>query len=202
MLPSEIPKFPTDPPVRGFLGVWDFSSFTTPSLGWVSVLNSLSLFLYFIFCPTSFQRQWAGFLGTWCPLPVLRSCFVEFSQCSNDPSMNLWGQSGLPVLLLHHLRTALSDSFYFKDNSTQEYIKLTYLTEVKWPLLQGRFVDRGTLSSSCLLNYLSCKWAFVCCLCVLKKKWLKARPIIDMIFITKGELYYLFAWYHFQSYSF
>ena len=33
-------------------------------------------FLSFIFCPTSFQRQWAAFLGAWCSLLVIRSCFV------------------------------------------------------------------------------------------------------------------------------
>ena len=37
-----------------------------------------------IFCPTSFQREWAAFLGAWCPLPALRSCFVEVGQRSND----------------------------------------------------------------------------------------------------------------------
>ena len=52
-------------------------------------LTLLSLFLSFIFCPTSFWRQWAAFLGALCPLPAFRSCFVVFSQCSNDLSMNL-----------------------------------------------------------------------------------------------------------------
>ena len=37
------------------------------------------LFLSFIFCPTSFQREWVAFLGAWCPLPTFRSCFVEFA---------------------------------------------------------------------------------------------------------------------------
>ena len=55
-------------------------------------LTLLSLFLSFIFCPTSFLRQWAAFLGAWCPLPVFRSCFVEFGQHSNVVSMNLWGE--------------------------------------------------------------------------------------------------------------
>ena len=51
----------------------------------------LSLLLSFIFCHTSFWIQWAAFLVTWCPPPVFRSCFVEFAQCSNGLSMNLWG---------------------------------------------------------------------------------------------------------------
>jgi len=56
----------------------------------------LSLFLSFIFCPTSFPREWAVFLGAWCPLPAIRSCFVEFSQCSNDLLMNLWRRKWSP----------------------------------------------------------------------------------------------------------
>ena len=49
-----------------------------------------------IFCPTSFQRDWAVFLGTWCPLPAFRSCFVEFAQRSNNLSMNFWGRKWSP----------------------------------------------------------------------------------------------------------
>ena len=52
-------------------------------------LTLLSLFLSFIFCPTSFQREWAAFWGAWCPLPVFRSFFVEVAQHSNDLLMNL-----------------------------------------------------------------------------------------------------------------
>ena len=68
----------------------NFSSFTAPSL------TLLSLFLSFMFCPTSFQRQWAAFLGAWCPLPALRSCFVEFPQHSNDLSINFLGRKWYP----------------------------------------------------------------------------------------------------------
>ena len=59
-------------------------------------LTPFSLFLSFIFCSTSFQRQWAAFLGAWCPLPVFRHCFVVLAQCSNDLSMNLWGRKWSP----------------------------------------------------------------------------------------------------------
>ena len=52
-------------------------------------LTFLSLFLSFIFCPTSFQREWAAFLGAWCPLPAFRSCFVEVAQHSDNLLMNL-----------------------------------------------------------------------------------------------------------------
>ena len=92
-----------------FLVFGNFSLFLRlPSWDGSPSLPLLSLFLSFIFCPISFWRQWAAFLGTWCPLPVFRTCFVEFAQHSNVLSMNFWGESGLPVLFLHHLRTALS----------------------------------------------------------------------------------------------
>ena len=79
---------------EGFLVFGNFFSFTTPSPGRVSIPNSLSLFLYFIFSPT--QRQWAPFLGAWCPLPAFRSCFVEFAQLSNVLLMNLLGRKWSP----------------------------------------------------------------------------------------------------------
>jgi len=89
ILPSEIPKLPTDPPVR------EFPLLRLPPQDGYLYLTLLSLFLSFIkdiFCPTSFQRQWAAFLGAWCPLPAFRSCLVVFAQHSNDLSMNLWGR--------------------------------------------------------------------------------------------------------------
>ena len=63
-------------------------------------LTLLSLFLSFIFCPTSFRRQWAAFLDVWCPPPTFRSCFVEFTQPSDDLSMNLWGRKWSPRPIL------------------------------------------------------------------------------------------------------
>ena len=52
--------------------------------------------LSFIFCPTSFQREWTAFLGAWYPTPVFRSCFVEVAQNSNDLLMNLLGRKWSP----------------------------------------------------------------------------------------------------------
>ena len=59
-------------------------------------LTILSLFLFFIFCPTSFQREWAAFLGAWFALPAFRSCFVKVAQRSNDLLMNLLGRKWSP----------------------------------------------------------------------------------------------------------
>ena len=80
----------------GFLLFGSFSSFTTPSQGQVSIPNSLSLFSSFIFCPTSFSREWAVFLGDWCPLTAFRSCFVGVAQHSNDLLVNLWQRKWFP----------------------------------------------------------------------------------------------------------
>ena len=59
-------------------------------------LTLLSLLLSFIFCLTSFKREWTAFLGAWCPLPAFRSCFVEVDQRPNDLLMNLWGRKLSP----------------------------------------------------------------------------------------------------------
>ena len=70
--------------------------FKTSFPGQSSVPTSfVSFFVFYIF-PTSFWRQWAAFLGAWCPLPAFRSCFVEFTQCLNVILMNLWGRKWSP----------------------------------------------------------------------------------------------------------
>ena len=89
MLPSEIQKLPPDLPVRGFPGVWKLPLLWLPSWDRSPPLALLSLFLSFIFCPTSFWRWWAAFLGAQCPLLAIRSCFVEFAQHSTVLLMNL-----------------------------------------------------------------------------------------------------------------
>ena len=78
------------------------SSPQLPPQGWSPSLTLLSLFLSFIFYSTSFRREWAAFLGAWCPPSVFRSCFVEVAQRSNDLLMNLWRikWSLHPILLL------------------------------------------------------------------------------------------------------
>ena len=67
-------------------------------------LTLLSLFWSFIFFPSSFQRR-AAFLCAWCPPPAEVVLWKLLSI-----QMVFWwicvGESGLPVLFLHHLRTA------------------------------------------------------------------------------------------------
>ena len=62
-LPSEIRKLPPDLLVRGFPGVWKLPLLRLTSRDGSLSLTLLSLFSSFIFCPTSFRRQWAAFLG-------------------------------------------------------------------------------------------------------------------------------------------
>ena len=107
MLPSEFPRLTTDSPVRVFPGVWKLLSFLRLlSREGAPSLPLLSLFLSFIFFPTSFQRQW-----------LLFSVPDVFCQPSEVVLWNLlsiqiffwWicgGESGLPILFLRHLRTA------------------------------------------------------------------------------------------------
>ena len=83
--------------VRVFPGVWKLLYFLRlPSPDESLSLPLLSLFLYVTFFPTSFQSQWAAFLGAWCPLPTFRSSFVAFTQRSNVLLMNLLGRKCSP----------------------------------------------------------------------------------------------------------
>ena len=93
---------------EGFLVFGNFS-FVTPSPGQVSIPNSfVSLFVFYVY-PTSFWKEWAGFLDACCSLPAFKSCFVEIAQNSNDLLMNLWGRKWCTILFLHHLRTLPMD---------------------------------------------------------------------------------------------
>ena len=79
MLPSEISKTPHRPTSERVS--WCLE--TSPLLGLLPregspSLTLLSLFLSFIFCPASFRRHWAAFLGASCPPPVFRWSFDEF----------------------------------------------------------------------------------------------------------------------------
>ena len=75
-----------------FLLCGNFSSFMSPSPGQVSIPSLFLCFFVFYICPTSFWREWAPFLGIWCPLPAFRSCFVEVAQHSNELLMNVFGR--------------------------------------------------------------------------------------------------------------
>ena len=88
-LPSVIRKLPPDPPAQGFPGDWKLPPLRLPSREGSPSLALLSLFLSSLFCPTSFRRQWAAFLGALCPQVAIRSCFVKFALRSIVLWMNL-----------------------------------------------------------------------------------------------------------------
>ena len=102
----QIPKLPTDPPMRGFPTVWKPPSRLPPQDGSLS-LTLFSLFVFYILSFLILKRMCA-LSGCLTPSGAFRSCFVEVAQHSNDLLMNLWGESGLPVLFLCHLGTALN----------------------------------------------------------------------------------------------
>ena len=88
---------PTDSPVKGFPILWKllFLHDSPPRTGLHPYIFCLCFHLLY-FCPISFQRDWAAFLGAWCPLPGFRVCFVEVAWYSNDLYMNLWGRKWSP----------------------------------------------------------------------------------------------------------
>ena len=78
LLPSVIPKLPLMPTVRRFSIAWKLLLFhnSLPRTALHPYLKSFVFIFIFIFCPTSFWRDWFTFLGIWDPLPVF-SYFVE-----------------------------------------------------------------------------------------------------------------------------
>ena len=60
-------------------------------VSWLGKLVSVFCWveLYFF---SLLSKSWVAFLGAWCPLPAIRSCFVEFTRCLNALLMNLWGR--------------------------------------------------------------------------------------------------------------
>ena len=90
MLPSEIPSFPQIWQWEGFPLFGNFSSFTNLSPGWVSFA---SLFVCYILSYL-FSNRIDCLSG--CPLPVFRSCFMEFLQHSHDLLMNFGGEKWSP----------------------------------------------------------------------------------------------------------
>ena len=113
-LPSKIQKTSPRPASERVSWCLETSSIKTPFPGRVSVPSSF-VSLSFIFCPTSFRRQWAAFLGTCCPQLPIRSCFVKFAL----RWIVLWwicrGESGLPSLFLRHLGSSPVVNFYSSD---------------------------------------------------------------------------------------
>ena len=90
---------------EGFLVFGNFSSFRTPSLGWVSIPNSfVSLFIFYILSYLLSKT-----------MGCLSGCLVSSASVQKllwnllSVQMFFWwiyqGESGFPILFLHHLRT-------------------------------------------------------------------------------------------------
>ena len=106
MLPSEIPKLPTDPPVRGFPGVWKLLLFhdSLPGMGLHPYLFCLSFYLlYFVLPP--FEDSGLPF---WVPGVLCQCSEVVLWNLLSVQMTFRWicrGEGGLPVLFLCHLGT-------------------------------------------------------------------------------------------------
>ena len=98
-----------------FLLFGNFSYIMSPSPGQVFIPKFLSFFLSFIFCPTSFWRELAAFLGVQCPPPAFRSGFVEVAQYSNDLLMKFWGRKWSPLFHFHIGTAAPVWSLYYSE---------------------------------------------------------------------------------------
>ena len=106
MLPSEIPKLPTDPPVRGSPGAWKLLfKGSLPGMGFCPYLFCLSFYLlYFVLPP--FEDNGLPF---WVPDVVCPHSEVVLWNFLSIQMFFWWicgGESGLPFLFLCHLRTA------------------------------------------------------------------------------------------------
>ena len=102
LLPSEVPRLTTDLAVRVFPGVWKPLFFKTPFPGWISIPTSfVSLFIFYIFSYLLLKT-----------MDCLSGCLHSEVVLWNLLSIQMFfrcicgGESGLPVLVLHHLRTA------------------------------------------------------------------------------------------------
>ena len=117
ILPSEIPRFATDPPERVFPGVWKLLFFNTPFPGWISV--STSFVSLFICCILSYLDSktmgcFSGCLMSSASIQKLFCGICSVLKCSFDEFVG--GGNGLPVLFLCHLRISspLNSYLYFQ----------------------------------------------------------------------------------------
>ena len=107
MLPSEIPRLVTDPPMRVFPAIWKTLFFKTPFLGQVSIPTSfVSLFIFYIFFLPPFEDNGLPF---WVPNVFCQHSEVVLWNLLSVQMLFRWickGECALPVLFFHHLRTA------------------------------------------------------------------------------------------------
>ena len=104
MLPSEVPRLATDPPVGVFPGFWKLLFFLTPFPGWISVPTSfVSLFYLLHFFLPPFKDNGLSF---WVPGVLCQHSEVVLWNLLSIQMFFWWksgGEIGLPVLFLCHL---------------------------------------------------------------------------------------------------
>ena len=157
MLPSEIPRLTGDLPVRVFPGFWKLLSFLRlPSQDGSQPLPlCLSFYLFYFVLPPFEDNR----LPFW--------VFDVLCQHSEVVLWNLlsvqmffqwifWGESGLPVLFLHHLRTALQP-----DSSSSIFLSqlLLWLSRVFFVSKISRFF-RSDLLKLPLVIYYGLHWIY------------------------------------------
>ena len=108
MLPSEVSRLTTDSPVRVFSGIWKLLSFLRlPSRDGALSLPLVSLFIFYIFSYLLLKTMgcFSGCLMSSASIQKLFCGVYSAFKCSFDEFF--FGKSGLPILFLCHLRTAL-----------------------------------------------------------------------------------------------
>ena len=109
MLPYEVPRLTTDSPVRVFPGVWKLISFfKTPFPVRIFIpIYFASLFIFYIFSYLLLNTMgcFSGCLMFSASIQKLFCGIYSAFKCSFDEFF--FGKSGLPILFLCHLRTAL-----------------------------------------------------------------------------------------------
>ena len=81
---------------ESFLVFGNFSSFMTPSQGWVALPNSFVSIICFYLLSYLLLKTMGCLLVAWCPPQTFKSCFVEVAQHSNDLLMNCGGRKWSP----------------------------------------------------------------------------------------------------------
>ena len=130
MLPSVLPRLATDSAARVFPGFGNFSLFKTPFPGWDSLpgmelptyLFCLIFHLLYFFLPVFEDND----LLFWVPDVLCQHSEVVLWNLLSTEMFFWWiceGESSLPVLFIHHLRTT-SGAQTFKRSVSESIFKI------------------------------------------------------------------------------
>ena len=153
-MPCEFRKLPSDPSLREFPGAWKLPLLRLPSWDGSLSLTLLSLFLSFIFFPTSFQRRWAAFLGAMSSASG-QKLFCEVCsafKCSFDEFV------GEKVVSPSYPSAILAPSFIYLDVEFRCSLNMlnTYpLTDIAFANISFHSIDSFLLIVSCCAEILN-----------------------------------------------